>query len=151
VAEFFRHFHAAERFAVALRVGLAEVAEDALLGVAALLVANHHYFVAVIAGETADDGRIVAERAVAMNFTPVSEEALYVIQREWTLGVARKFRPMPGIDVRADLFPQKVDLVLEMFELEMGFVVLAGPGLKLDDLLLNGFQLPLRFNCWIQE
>jgi len=114
-------------------------------------VANHHYFVAVIAGETADDGRIVAERAVAMNFTPVSEEALYVIQREWTLGVARKFRPMPGIDVRADLFPQKVDLVLEMFELEMGFVVLAGPGLKLDDLLLNGFQLPLRFNCWIQE
>jgi hypothetical protein len=41
--------------------------------------------------------------------------------------------------VSTNLFAQEVNLVLEMLELEMRFLVLAGFGLKLNDLLLNGF------------
>jgi hypothetical protein len=37
-----------------------------------------------------------------------------------------------------------------VLELEMSFLIVAGLGLKLGDLLFDGGQLPLRFHCWIQ-
>jgi hypothetical protein len=102
-------------------------------------VADHHDFCAVISGHATDDGGIVAKCAVAVHFTPVSKNAFDIIQRKRPLGVTGEFSLLPRIDVSTNLFTQEIDLVLEMLELEMRFLVLAGFGLKLNDLLLNGF------------
>jgi hypothetical protein len=46
----------------------------ALLGVAALLVADHHAGLPVEARQPADDGLVVGERPVAVQFLEVGEE-----------------------------------------------------------------------------
>jgi hypothetical protein len=53
--------------------------------------------------------------------------------------------------VKADLFAQKVDLVLKVFELETSFLVSAGARLQLRYLLLDYLQLPLCFYGWIHD
>src|SRR6185312_12629975 len=146
----FRHLHAAQSLAIALWIRLAEVAIHTLLGVAALLVANHHHFVAVITSHAADNRGIVAVTPVAVDFTPVAEDPLHIVQRERTLRMPRHLRLLPGIDVLANLLAQKRDLMLQMLELEMSVLVSARFGFELDNLLFNRLKLALRFNGWIQ-
>ena len=59
---------------IALGLGHAEVAVDLLLGVAPLLVPDHHAALAVEAREPADDRRVVGERAVAVQLLETGEE-----------------------------------------------------------------------------
>ena len=73
--------HEAQRLAVALRIGLAEVAIDALLGVAALLRAEHGNFPSLETRHAADHGGVVAKAAVAVDFAEVGKDALDVVQR----------------------------------------------------------------------
>ena len=127
------------------------VAVDTLLGIAAFLMPDDHDFIAVIAGHTADNGGIIAKGTITVNFTPAGKKTLHIIKSERTLGMARQFSLLPRIDVDADLLAQKIDLVLEVLELEMSFLVLPCLGLKLGNLLFYRFQLPLRFNRWIQK
>ena len=67
--------HEADRLAVALGAGHAEVAGDARAGVVALLVADHHHGAVVEAGEAAHDRVVVGEGAVAGERRPFAEEA----------------------------------------------------------------------------
>src|SRR5262249_37715498 len=78
-AKLFRHLHTAQRLAIALRIGLAEVAVHALLGVTPFLMTDHHYVFIVVTRHAAKDGGIVAEAAVAVNFTPIGEQAFHVV------------------------------------------------------------------------
>jgi len=58
---------------------------------------------------------------------------------------------LPGVDVEADLFAQKIDLVLEVLELKASFLVSIGARFQLRYLLLDYLQLPLRFYGWIHD
>ena len=70
-AELLGELHQPQRLAIALGPRHAEVAVDLLLGVAALLVADHHARDAVEAREAADDRGIVRERAVAVQLLEI--------------------------------------------------------------------------------
>jgi len=63
-----------------------EVAVHALLHVAALLSADDQNFFAVEASHSANDGGIVTEGAIAMNFAEVGEQAIDVVKSLRTLG-----------------------------------------------------------------
>src|SRR5690606_18636326 len=65
-AETLGHAHQPERLAVALGLGHAIVAPDALLGVTALLLADDHHRLAIEPRRPADDGMIVGVHAVAV-------------------------------------------------------------------------------------
>jgi len=56
-----RDLHAAQRLAIALGVGHAEVALDALLDAAALAVADHHHFIVAQPRHAARHGFVVAK------------------------------------------------------------------------------------------
>jgi hypothetical protein len=61
---------------------------------------------------------------------------------------------LPGVDVQTAasyLLAQEVDLVLEVLKLKAGLLVSAGARFQLRHLLLNDFQLPLRFYGWIHD
>jgi hypothetical protein len=88
--------HQAQRLAVALGPAHAEVARRALLGVAALLVAQHHAGLAVEARQPAHDGQVVGKVAVAVQFLEVGEDLVDVVQRVGPLRVARDLRHLPG-------------------------------------------------------
>ncbi len=105
----------------------------------------------MIARHAADDGRIVAKRSVPVDLAPVGEKAVNIILRERTLRVARQLGLVPGVHVRANLLAQKSDLVLQMRELKACFLVSTGFSFKLRDLSGNRFQLPLRFDDWVQK
>ena len=88
--------HDADGFAVALWFGHAEVAEHFLLGVAAFLFGDDHDGCALEGGHAANDGLIVTEEAIAVEFLEVEEEALYVIGGVGAFGVAGKLDALPG-------------------------------------------------------
>jgi hypothetical protein len=67
-AELLGQLHLRHRLAVALRVGAAEVAGDLLLGVFALVVGDDEALVRADAAEAGDDGGVVAEAPVAVQF-----------------------------------------------------------------------------------
>jgi len=46
---------------------------------------------------------------------------------------------LPGVDVETDLFAKKIDLVLQVFQLQACFVVSAGARFKLGNLPFNDF------------
>ncbi len=81
--------HEAERLAVALGVGHAEVAPQVLLHVAALLLADDHDGRAAQARPPPDDGLVVAEVAVPVQLDPVGEDPLDVVEGVRALRVAR--------------------------------------------------------------
>jgi hypothetical protein len=70
--------------------------QHALLGVAALLVADHHHRLAVEPGQPADDGRIVGVMPVAVQLLEVGEDGADVVQRVGPLRMARDLRDLPG-------------------------------------------------------
>ena len=119
-AKFFRDLHDAQSLAVALRVRHAEIAVDTLLHVAGLLIADDENFLAVKAGHAANNGGIVAETAVAVNFAQVGENALDVVEGLRALRMAGKFRFLPGGLLGLHLFAQSMDAFLELRQLAMG-------------------------------
>ena len=125
-AELFRNLHHAQRLAITLRMRRAKIAVDALLHVPPLLGADHQNFLAVKAGHAADDRRIVAEAAVAVNLAPVGEHALDVVEGLRTLGMPGQFRLLPGRLQRLHLLPQDVDALLQLRQLAVSLFVLTG-------------------------
>ena len=105
--ELLGELHEAQRLAIALGPRHAEVAVDLLLGVAALLVAEHHAGLAVEAREAADDRRVVGVRAVAVQLAELAEHAVDVVERVRPLRMARDLRDLPrrelGVDVAREL------------------------------------------------
>ena len=78
--ELLGELHQPERLAVALGVRHAEVALQVLLGVAALLVADHHHRLAVEPRPAADDGGVVAVEPVAVQLDEVGEDGAEVVE-----------------------------------------------------------------------
>jgi len=74
-AEPFREAHEPHRFSVAFRARHAEVPQDLLLGVASLLVSDHHHRLTVETGKAPDDGEIVGKRAVAVQLLEIGNSA----------------------------------------------------------------------------
>ena len=134
-AIFFCDLHHAQRFAVAFRVGRAKVAVNALLHVPTLLRADNQNFLAVKASHAADDGGIVPESAVAVNFAEIGKQAFNIVEGLGTLWVAGQFGFLPGSLGRLHLPPQISDAFLEFEQLTAGIVTLA--------IGFNGCHLPL--------
>ena len=107
-------------------------------------VATIEHFVAVEAGHAADDGGIVAEAAVAVNFAEVGEDALDVVERLRTLRMPRQFGFLPGSGWCIHFAAQGFDAILQFGDLAAGCVVGAGR-FQFGDLALDLFQFLLRF------
>ncbi|CUJ22821.1 Uncharacterised protein [Achromobacter sp. 2789STDY5608633] len=116
-AELLGQAHQAQGLAVAFRTRHAEVARGALLGVAALLVADHHAGRAVEARQAAHDGLVVGVHAVAVQFVEVGEDFAHVVQRVGTLGVAGDQRRLPRRELGVDFLGQRLALLLQTSDL----------------------------------
>ena len=130
--------HQAKRLAVALGVGHAEVALEALLGVASPLVADDHDRLAVETRPAGDDRRVLAIEAIAVQLDEVGEGELQVVDRERAPGVARHLHALQRGQVAVDLRPQLAELPLERRDLlDHAELPVAGEPLQLVDLLLE--------------
>src|SRR5437867_5506825 len=89
-AEFFCNFHDAERFAVAFRLGHAEIAIQLLLRISSLLVADEADRRVRHESETAHDRGIVTKVAVAVDFDELVADVLDVIEEVRTLRMTCK-------------------------------------------------------------
>ena len=101
------------------------------------------------ARHAANNRRIVAEAAVAVNFAPVGKNALDIIQRVGTLRMTRQFRALPGVQVRRNLAAKAVHPLVQLLDLAQRFRVLPLQRLQARDLLLDFFQFLLRFQSRI--
>ena len=102
--ELFGHLHQAQRLAVPFGIGHAEIAEDLFLGVAPFLVADDHDRLAVETGQAADDGVVVTEIAVAVQFDKLGEHQFDVVQGKGAVDVARHLGCLPAGKVGEDVF-----------------------------------------------
>ena len=118
---FSRQLHHAQRLAVALGLRVAEVAENLLLRVAALLVPDDRDRLPLVVGEAGDDRVIVGEAAIAVQLVEVGEQPLDVVERVRPVRVPRHQHALPrrqGLeDLGADLVgapPQRLDRLLAL-------------------------------------
>ena len=124
--EFRREFHGAQRLAVALRLGLAEIAGHALLGIAPFLAAHHHHRLAMKPSHAGDQRGIVREIAVAMNFAEIFEEQPDVILGVGPLRMARQQQALPGNEIRVEVALELLDFALQAVDVRAGRVGWAG-------------------------
>jgi hypothetical protein len=124
---FLGHLHQAQRFSIAFGTRHAEVAQAAFLGVAALLMAEHHAGLSVEAGQTADDRLVVRESAVAVQFLEVGEDLGHVVERVGALRMTRDLGHLPRRQARVDVLRQQQALLAETIDLlgdvDRGFVL----------------------------
>ncbi len=107
-------------------------------------MADDDDLVAAIAGHAADNGVVVSEAAVAVQFAPVGEDAIHVIEGVRPLGMAREFSLLPGGEMRLKLLAQGGDLIVQLLQLAAGFLIRPGGALQLIDLLFDALQFVLR-------
>ena len=100
--------HRAQCLAIAFRIGLAKIAIDALLGVAALLRTEDQHLPSAKGRHAANHGGIVAKTAVAMDLAEIGKDALDVVQRIRTHGVARQLGALPRRELASHLAAQRV-------------------------------------------
>ena len=93
----------------------------------------------------ANDGRIVAKTAVAVDLAPVREQALDIVERLRTLRMPRQFRFLPGGLQAFHFLPEDVDALLKFRKLAVGLLVLPGSRLDQRHLPLDLLQFLLRF------
>ena len=115
--ELLREPHQAQRLAVALGPRHAEVAEDLVVGVAPLLVADHHHALAVEACEAADDRGVVGERAVAVHLLEIRADGLHVVERIGALRMAGDLGDLPGVELAVDLLGELAALLRQALDL----------------------------------
>src|SRR4051812_20150947 len=106
--ELLGQLHQAQRLAVALGLGHAEVAQDLFLGVAALLMADDHAGRALEARQTAHDRGVLRVRAVAVQLFEVGEQCLNVVQCVGPLRMARDLRDLPRRELAVDVLGEGV-------------------------------------------
>ena len=116
-AELRGDLHHAHRLAVALGLGHPEVAADLLLGVAPLLVADHHAGLAVEARQAADDGGVIGEMAIAVQFLELGEDLGAIVQGLRALRVAGDLIDLPGRHIGVDVLGELQALLVEAVDL----------------------------------
>ena len=102
--EFFSGFHQAQRLAVTLGLAHAEIAQPALLGVAAFLLANHHTGCAVKSRQTTNDAEVVRKMAVTVQLHKMGEQFVHIVHGVRALGVAGNLGDLPGRQITVDVF-----------------------------------------------
>ena len=80
-AKFRGQLHYAQRFAVAFGLRLAEIADDALLGVSSLLLADDGDRTTAKFSQAGNEGLVVTKIAVAMKFDEIRDHQTDPIQR----------------------------------------------------------------------
>jgi hypothetical protein len=116
-AELLGDLHQTQCLAVALGPRHPEVARRALLGVATLLMAEHHAGLAVEARQAADDRLVVGERAVAVQLLEVGEHLVDVVERVRALRMACDLRHLPGRQARIDVLGEEQALLAQPVDL----------------------------------
>ncbi len=99
-AELLRDLHGAQRLAIALGIGHAELARGALLQRPALEIADDHHGLIVKGGHAAAHRGIVAEGAVAVDLAEVVEERLNIVHGIGPLGMSRNLCLLPCLGDR---------------------------------------------------
>ena len=113
--ELLGELHQAECLPVAFRIGHAEVAVLAELGVGALLLANEHDGQVVDHAESAHHGLVVLAVAVPVEFhEPAVRQGLDVVQGVGPVGVAGNLHALPRAQVGVDLLTHLGNLLFEV-------------------------------------
>jgi len=115
--ELLRQPHEPQRLAVALGARHAEVAQDLLVGVAALLVTHHHDALPVEPRQPAHDGRVVREGAVAVHLLEIRAHGLDVVEGVGALRVARDLGDLPGGELAVDVLGELAALLRQPLDL----------------------------------
>jgi hypothetical protein len=114
-------------------------------------MAHDDHVLAVKARHPANNRRIVAKPAVAVNFAPVAKNALNIIQRVGTLRMSRQFGALPRIQVRRNLAAKIAHPFMQLLDLARRFCALPFHRLQPRDLLLDFFQFLLRLQSRIHS
>ena len=114
-SKFLREAHEAERLAVTLGMGAAEVPFQVFLGVASFLVADDDAADPAEGGEPAGHGVVIAEMAVAVQLDKIVAAELDVIEHERPRRMAGDLHPLPGIQIPVNLALQLGDLGADPF------------------------------------
>src|SRR5260370_12938893 len=151
--KFLCELHHRKGFAIDLRIGLAKVAVNTRLDVAALLVAQYNHLFPVKTGYTTDESGVVAEKTVSVNFTPVGKDALNVVECIRTLRMTGQLRLLPCVHVGVELLAQRTHLFLEFLQAGKGFPVFSRARLVLPTLPFYHFVftpcLFILFPIWV--
>ena len=136
--EFFGEFHFGEGFAVAFGVGAAEVGGDFFGGVTAFVVADDHALVRADATEAGDDGFVVAEAAVAVEFAELLGEHAEVVGGLGAAGMSGDLDGLVGGEFCVGGLEQGQVGVAEIEDfLGVVFGAIAGAGFEFTDLLFE--------------
>ena len=121
-AEFLGEAHGAERLAVALRAGVAEIPEDLFLGVPALDVSHEQHGLPLVVGEARHDRVVVGEPAVAVELDEPGEQAFDEVLESWALRVPRHQHALPRGEGPVEIAAQQFDAALERGDLAIARV-----------------------------
>ena len=94
-AVLFGEAHQPHRFAVTFRVRHAEVGFDILFHTASLAVADQHHLASADRGETANQGAVIAEQAIAVKLHKVIAHQTDVIRDVGAFRMARDLHNIP--------------------------------------------------------
>src|SRR5271166_2670395 len=125
-AEFCGELHDAESFAIAFGLGLAKIANHALLGVSSLLLADDGHRPAAKLPHAGDERLVVTKTAVSVQLNEVCNHEADPVQRMGTLRVPGDLSPLPRTEMSIELAAQFENLVLEALELSIVAILRAG-------------------------
>ena len=109
-----RELHQSQRLAIALGIRHAESAIEILLGVAPLLVADHHHRAIADQCQSTDDRRIVTEVAIAVQLGPLGKAPLDIVERVRPARVLGQLHALEWSQRCVDVAPQRLGLALEV-------------------------------------
>ena len=135
--------HGAESFAIAFGLGLAEIAREALLGVAAFLAADDHDGLAVKFGHAGDERGVVGEIAVAMDFGEVVEQEADEIVGVGTLGMAGEQEALPGAEMSVEVALELVHFATDAFDFAGLVATGGGKEAEFGDVAFEGVNYAL--------
>jgi hypothetical protein len=92
-------------------MGTAEIAENILLHIATLLLADDHAAVASDTAYTCRHRLVVAEKAVAVEFHEVGHAGIHIIQKIRTRGVAGDLDALPGCQVAVECLAFLIEIL----------------------------------------
>ena len=144
-AELLRQLHQPQRLAITLRLGHAEISVELILGVASLLMPDHHDRLAAETRQATDDRGILRKQTVALQFLEISKNVLEVVQGVRPLRMPRDLRDLPRRKLAVDIPRERAALLLQARNLfrdvDRGIVLhvaqLLDLRLKLGDRLLE--------------
>ena len=116
--ELLRQLHGAERLAIALWLGVPEVAVDLLLRIAAatFVMSDDHHRVVFVTRESSDDCVIVGESAVAAYFSELRKQSVDVIEQRRAVVVPRHHDPLPRRQAGVDIGPKLIEPTLQAIQ-----------------------------------